>query len=34
MRCGDVSMFAGPMGRKNGHIAVRIENKAAREGDV
>jgi flagellar motor switch protein FliM len=34
MRCGDVPMFAGPMGRKNGHIAVRIENKAAREGDV
>ena len=34
MRCGDVSMFAGPMGRKNGHIAVRIDNKAAREGDV
>ena len=34
MRCGDVPMFAGPMGRKNGHIAVRIDNKAAREGDV
>lgn len=34
LRCGDVKMFAGPMGRKNGHIAVRIENKAAREGDV
>ena len=34
LRCGDVKMFAGPMGRKNGHIAVRIQNKAAREGDV
>jgi flagellar motor switch protein FliM len=34
LRCGDVKMFAGPMGRKNGQIAVRIQNKAAREGDV
>jgi len=34
LRCGDVPMFAGPMGRRNGHIAVRIQNRAAREGDV
>ena len=34
LRCGDVKMFAGPMGRKNGQIAVRIQNKAARQGDV
>jgi len=34
LRCGDVKMFAGPMGRKNGHIAVQVQNKAAREGDV
>jgi flagellar motor switch protein FliM len=34
LRCGDVPMFAGPMGRKNGQIAVRVENRAAREGDV
>jgi len=34
LRCGDVKMFAGPMGRKNGQVAVRIQNKAARQGDV
>jgi len=34
LRCGDVKMFAGPMGRRNGQIAVRIENKAARQGDI
>jgi flagellar motor switch protein FliM len=34
LRCGDVKMFAGPMGRRNEHIAVRIQNKSAREGDV
>ena len=31
MRCGDVSMFTGSMGRKAGHIAVRIADKVARE---
>jgi flagellar motor switch protein FliM len=34
LRCGDVKMFHGPMGRKNEHIAVRIQNKAARQGDM
>ena len=34
LRCGDVKMFAGPMGRKNAQIAVKVQNKAAREGDV
>ncbi|MDR3514847.1 MAG: flagellar motor switch protein FliM [Azospirillaceae bacterium] len=27
LRCGDVSMFEGRMGRKGGHIAVRIERE-------
>jgi flagellar motor switch protein FliM len=31
MRCGDVSMFTGSMGRKAGYIAVRIADKVARE---
>ncbi|OIN87286.1 MAG: flagellar motor switch protein FliM [Alphaproteobacteria bacterium CG1_02_46_17] len=26
LRCGDFTMFAGPMGQKEGNIAVRIEN--------
>ncbi len=31
MRCGDVSMFMGHMGRKGGHIAVRLLDKVARD---
>ncbi|MEX0757958.1 MAG: flagellar motor switch protein FliM [Tistlia sp.] len=31
LRCGDISMFGGAMGRKNGHIAVRIADKLLRE---
>ncbi len=31
MRCGEVSMFTGFMGRKAGHIAVRISDKVVRE---
>ncbi|MGH6948706.1 MAG: flagellar motor switch protein FliM [Kiloniellales bacterium] len=31
MRCGDVEMFHGYMGRKNNHIAVKISSKSARE---
>jgi flagellar motor switch protein FliM len=27
LRCGDVAMFDGRMGRKGGHIAVRIERE-------
>jgi flagellar motor switch protein FliM len=34
LRCGDVSMFEGRMGRKGGHIAVRIEREARREADT
>jgi flagellar motor switch protein FliM len=34
LRCGDVSMFEGRMGRKGGHIAVRIEHEATRETDT
>jgi flagellar motor switch protein FliM len=34
LRCGDVSMFEGRMGRKGGHIAVRIEREATREADT
>jgi len=31
MRCGDIPMFTGSMGRKTGHIAVRIAGKAVRK---
>lgn len=31
LRCGDVSMFEGRMGRKGGHIAVRIEREAPKD---
>ncbi|MFQ6017287.1 MAG: flagellar motor switch protein FliM [Kiloniellaceae bacterium] len=31
MRCGDVAMFTGHMGRKSGHIAVRIADRVVRE---
>ncbi len=27
LRCGDVPMFSGRMGRKGSHVAIRIENK-------
>lgn len=27
MRCGDVPMFSGQMGRKGNHIAIRVDNK-------
>ncbi|AIB11171.1 MULTISPECIES: flagellar motor switch protein FliM [Azospirillum] len=31
LRCGDVSMFQGRMGRKGGHIAVRIERELPKQ---
>jgi len=31
LRCGEVEMFRGLMGRRNGHIAVRIADKLIRE---
>ena len=31
MRCGEIPMFTGFMGRKAGHIAVRIADKAIRK---
>ena len=34
LRCGDVSMFFGNMGRKSGHIAVRVSDKIVRERDL
>ncbi|MBX9633464.1 MAG: FliM/FliN family flagellar motor switch protein, partial [Magnetospirillum sp.] len=27
LRCGDVSMFRGRMGRKGQHIAIRVDDK-------
>lgn len=33
MVCGDIPMFYGRMGRKNGHIAVQIEDKIKRQKD-
>ena len=33
MRCGEVAMFTGAMGRKGGHIAVRIGDKVVRGGE-
>ncbi len=33
MRCGDVEMFRGHMGRSNGHIAMQIADKIMREGE-
>ncbi|MFC4351151.1 flagellar motor switch protein FliM [Fodinicurvata halophila] len=30
LRCGDVEMFKGQMGRRNGHIAARISDKLIR----
>jgi len=31
LRCGDVSMFQGRMGRKGGHIAVKIEKELPKQ---
>jgi len=31
LRCGDVPMFGGKMGRKGNHIAIRIEDKVKKE---
>ncbi|MCZ4280490.1 flagellar motor switch protein FliM [Kiloniella laminariae] len=31
LRCGDVSMFKGNMGRKSGNIAIKIANKIVRD---
>jgi flagellar motor switch protein FliM len=31
MRCGDIPLFMGHMGRKNNHIAVRINSKIVRD---
>ena len=33
LRCGDVPMFEGRMGRKGGHIAIRIDREAPRTED-
>ena len=33
LRCGDVPMFRGRMGRRSGHIAVQVADKIVREGD-
>ncbi len=33
MVCGDIPMFYGHMGRKNGHIAIQIEDKIKRQKD-
>ncbi len=30
LRCGNVSMYTGKMGRKGNQIAIRIEGKAAK----
>ena len=34
MRCGDVAMFEGRMGRKGGHIAVRIEREVPKDEEI
>lgn len=31
LRCGDVPMFEGRMGRKGNHIAIRVGNKIKKE---
>ena len=33
LRCGDVPMFKGRMGRRGGHIAVQVAEKIVREGE-
>jgi len=33
LRCGDVPMFRGRMGRRGGHIAVQVTDKIVREGE-
>ncbi|HYM04551.1 MAG TPA: FliM/FliN family flagellar motor switch protein, partial [Stellaceae bacterium] len=30
--CGDLAMFTGKMGRKGGHIAIRIGEKMEKDG--
>jgi len=30
LRCGEASLFVGKMGRRDGNIAVRVENKASK----
>jgi len=30
LRCGEASLFVGKMGRRDGNIAIRVENKAAK----
>jgi flagellar motor switch protein FliM len=30
LRCGDAALFVGAMGRKDGNIAIRVEDKAPR----
>jgi flagellar motor switch protein FliM len=31
LRCGDVAMFGGKMGRKGNHIAIRVEEAVKKE---
>ena len=31
VRCGDVTMYTGKMGRKGDHIAIRIENRVEKK---
>jgi flagellar motor switch protein FliM len=31
LRCGDVPMFGGKMGRKGNHIAIRIDEKVKKD---
>jgi len=33
LRCGDVPMFRGRMGRRSGHISVQVADKIVREGE-
>ena len=34
LRCGDVSMFKGRMGRRTGNIAIQVSDKIVREGET
>ena len=34
LRCGDMEMFQGQMGRRSGNIAVRVSEKTSREKEV
>jgi Surface presentation of antigens (SPOA). len=31
LRCGEVAMFTGRMGRKGNHIAIRVDQKLRKE---